>query len=172
MEGGEVHDICQVVGNGLQVHPPDVAALHFHQVGEQELPKLWELPQKGTVRFSVKTTSPQDVLAPSELPSTPSACPPCCHIPHRPCSPEMSSTCPGRGCKASHQDHGHEVLCSGPRDRLGVETPSQKQDFLPAPPDAADRQPADGLQSGTDPLGSSPPSWLRCRQRIRRHVRL
>lgn len=110
MEGGEVHDICQVVGNGLQVHPPDIAALHLHQVGEQELPQLRELPQKGIICFSVKTTRPQDILAPSDLPSIPSARPPCCHTPHHPCSPAMSSSCPGRVCKASHQDHGHKAL--------------------------------------------------------------
>lgn len=71
MEGGEVHNICQVVGNSLQVHPPDVAALHLHQVGEEELSQLRELPQKGILHSSVRATSPQDVLAPSILPSTP-----------------------------------------------------------------------------------------------------
>lgn len=70
VEDGEVHDICQVVGNSLQVHPPAVAALHLHQVGEEELSQLWELPQKGIMRSSVRATSPQDVPAPSVLLST------------------------------------------------------------------------------------------------------
>lgn len=48
VEDGEVQDICQVVGNSLQVHPPDVAALCLHQVGEEELSQLRELPQKGS----------------------------------------------------------------------------------------------------------------------------
>lgn len=48
MEDREVQYICQVVGNSLQVHPPDVAALCLHQVGEEELSQLRELPQKGS----------------------------------------------------------------------------------------------------------------------------
>lgn len=70
VENREVHDVCQVPGNSLQVHPPLVAALHLHQVGEEELSQLWELPRKEIMRSSVRTTK-QDVLAPSILPSTP-----------------------------------------------------------------------------------------------------
>lgn len=49
MEDRKAHDIFQVVGDGLQVHTPDVAALHLHQVGEKELPQLRVLPQKRNV---------------------------------------------------------------------------------------------------------------------------
>lgn len=89
MEDREVHDICQVVGNSLQVHPPDKAALHLHQVSEEELSQLRELPQKRIKRSSVRATSPQDVLAPSVLLSTPFCLSP---IPHDSCSPGETSS--------------------------------------------------------------------------------
>jgi len=90
VEDGEAHDVCQVVGNSLQVHPPDVAALHLHQVGEEKLSQLRELPQKEVASSSVRAVSPQDVPAPSALPSAPSARLPCC--PHGPCSPGETSS--------------------------------------------------------------------------------
>lgn len=49
MEDRKAHDIFQVVGDSLQVHTPDIVALHLHQVGEKELPQLRVLPQKGNV---------------------------------------------------------------------------------------------------------------------------
>lgn len=67
LEHRKVHDICQVPGNSLQVHPPHVAALHLHQVGEEELSQLRELPWKVIMHSSVRATK-QDVLAPSILP--------------------------------------------------------------------------------------------------------
>lgn len=92
MEDREVHDIYQVLGNSVQVHPPDVVALHLYQVGEQELPQLRVLPQKGITHSSVKAKSPQAVLPPSILPSTAFS-----HavFPLWPHSPgKMSSSCP------------------------------------------------------------------------------
>lgn len=75
MEDREVHEIHQVPGNSLQVHPPHVAALHLHQVGEEELSQLRELPWKGIMRSSVRATK-QDVLAPSILLHLPQDFPP------------------------------------------------------------------------------------------------
>lgn len=55
-----------MLGNSIQVHSPHVAALLLHQVGEEELSQLWELPWKGIMYSSVRATK-QDVLAPSTI---------------------------------------------------------------------------------------------------------
>lgn len=92
VEDGEVHDIYQVVGNSVQVHPPGIVALHLHQVSEQELPQLQMLPQKGITYSSVKARRPQAVLPLSILPSTAfshAVIPLCPHSPGK-----MSSSCP------------------------------------------------------------------------------
>lgn len=94
MEDREAHDICKVMGNSIQVHSPDVAALHLHQVGEKKLSQLRVLPQKGNV--------PVDHTHFSES-NEPLGCPThltahACHVPQYPCSLcDPAAQVPGTG---------------------------------------------------------------------------
>lgn len=90
MEDRKAQDIFQVVGDSLQVHTPDIVALHLHQVGEKELPQLWVLPQKGNAL--VGNTLISESNAPSGCAGT-RRCPlqPTPHASQAPCAKSPSA---------------------------------------------------------------------------------